>query len=143
VKDSITIHKNLNVCHETIKVSIITPVYNAGIYIEGFLQSLQNQTYKNWEVLFLNNYSKDDTAKIIKKYAIRDPRIKLITDADNGIYDAMNKGVLAANGDWLCFQGADDCFYDNTVLEIIFKESYLDDADIVYGDVCWVPLRIC
>jgi len=70
VKDSMTFHKNSNVSQTALKVSIITPVYNAGIYIEEFLQSLQNQTYKNWEVLFLNNYSKDDTAKIIKKYAI-------------------------------------------------------------------------
>ena len=124
-----------------IKLSIITPVFNAAGFINNFIKTLKEQKFQEWEIIFLENCSIDNTADLIRSFSSNDSRIILITEKDKGIYDAMNKGIGLAKGEWLYFMGSDDFFYDEMVLSKISK--YLNpSSDIVYGDSLWVPEMI-
>ena len=126
---------------KSIKLSIITPVYNAAGFINNFIKALKDQEFQEWEIIFLENCSIDNTADLIRNFSSNDSRIILITEKDKGIYDAMNKGIDLSKGEWLYFMGSDDLFYDNQVLNNIFQHLQ-DDIDVVYGDVCWIPSNI-
>lgn len=91
------------------KVSIIIPVYNAEKFIGKTMESVLNQTYKNWEMLLFNDKSKDDSLKIIKKYSEKDERIKVIDSKENvGVVVARNKLIEIATGEFIAFLDADD-----------------------------------
>ena len=91
------------------KVSIIIPVYNAEKFIGKTIESVLNQTYKNWEMLIFNDKSKDDSLKIIKKYSEKDERIKVIDSKENvGVVAARNKLIEIATGEFIAFLDADD-----------------------------------
>ena len=91
------------------KVSIIIPVYNAEKFIGKTIESVLNQTYKNWEMLLFNDKSKDDSLKIIKKYSEKDERIKVIDSKENvGVVVARNKLIEIATGEFIAFLDADD-----------------------------------
>lgn len=91
------------------KVSIIIPVYNAEKFIGKTIESVLNQTYKNWEMLLFNDKSKDDSLKIIKKYSEKDERIKVIDSKENvGVVVARNKLIEIATGGFIAFLDADD-----------------------------------
>jgi Glycosyltransferases involved in cell wall biogenesis len=92
------------------RFSIITVTYNAEKVIEKTIQSIVGQTYKNYEYIIIDGASKDSTLAIIDKY--RDNVNKLISEPDKGLYDAMNKGIAAASGDYLCFLNAGDIFHE-------------------------------
>ncbi len=115
--------------HAFMKISIITPSFNSGRYIEGSIQSVLNQSYDNWEHIIIDGGSSDSTLDIIKKHS----HLKWVSEADRGIYDAMNKGLIIAQGDWIYFMGADDAFYGTNVLETIVQE--MRGFDVIYGDV--------
>jgi glycosyltransferase involved in cell wall biosynthesis len=117
------------------KISVITPVYNCECFIETCIQSVLKQTYKNIEHIIIDGNSTDDTTGIITKYALNNPTVKWISEPDNGIYDAMNKGIEIASGDYYIFLGADDVFYNNTVLEEISLRNGIFDFDFIYGKV--------
>lgn len=90
-------------------VSIVIPVYNASKYLDDTMQTIINQTYKNWEAIFVDDCSKDDSLDIIKKYQKEDKRIKLIVnDKNSGAAVTRNNGFNAALGRYLCFLDADD-----------------------------------
>jgi glycosyltransferase involved in cell wall biosynthesis len=80
-----------------------------------------------------------DTTGIITKYALNNPTVKWISEPDNGIYDAMNKGIEIASGDYYIFLGADDVFYNNTILEEISLRNGIFDFDFIYGKVFSKP----
>ena len=113
------------------KISIITVVYNGETTIERTIQSVLNQSFSNIEYIIIDGYSKDSTLNIIKKYQ---ERIAFwISEPDNGLYDAMNKGLNKASGDYVCFLNSGDSLYSNETLEKAFGElTYL--PDIVYGE---------
>ncbi len=91
------------------KVSIIIPVYNAEKFIGKTIESVLNQTYKDWEMLLFNDKSKDDSLKIIKKYSEKDERIKVIDSKENvGVVVARNKLIEIATGEFIAFLDADD-----------------------------------
>ena len=91
------------------KVSIIIPVYNAEKFIGKTMESVLNQTYKNWEMLIFNDKSKDNSLKIIKKYSEKDERIKVIDSKENvGVVTARNKLTEIATGEFIAFLDADD-----------------------------------
>ena len=91
------------------KVSIIIPVHNAEKFIGKTIESVLNQTYKNWEMLLFNDKSKDDSLKIIKKYSEKDERIKVIDSKENvGVVVARNKLIEIATGEFIAFLDADD-----------------------------------
>lgn len=120
-----------------LKVTIITPVFNAEKDIEACLLSVAGQSYPDKEHLLVDGASTDGTLEIIKQYAEKYSHIKLISEKDDGIYDAMNKGIDLASGEWIYFLGCDDVFYDGKVLEDIFSLDATDSFDVVYGNVLW------
>lgn len=113
-------------------ISIITVVYNGEKYLEETIQSVINQTYDNVEYITIDGGSTDGTLGIIKKY---EDRIDYwVSEGDKGIYDAMNKGIDVANGDWISFMNAGDGFYADDVLNKIFSQNELKNIDVVYGN---------
>lgn len=90
-------------------VSIIIPVYNAFRFLEETINSIQEQTYSNWEAIFIDDCSSDNSYNLIKKYQKEDKRIKLIKNKTNsGAAVSRNNGIDHAEGDYLCFLDADD-----------------------------------
>jgi len=116
--------------------SIIIPTYNSEVTLKKCLDSIISQSFLSFEVLIMDGISKDNTIKIAEGYY--DSRIKIISENDNGIYDAMNKGIEAAKGDWLYFLGSDDEFYNENVLEQINLVFQSTKKKIVYGNVIFV-----
>lgn len=118
------------------KLSIITVTYNAEKLIRGTLESVLSQTYSDYEYVFVDGGSSDDTCKIIAEYigilSKRGISTTYISEADKGIYDAMNKGAALAKGEWVYFLNAGDSLVDNSVLERVSLE-FDDNADIIYG----------
>ncbi|HEK20555.1 glycosyltransferase family 2 protein [Mucilaginibacter sp.] len=111
-------------------LSVITIVYNNARDIERTLLSVLNQTYPNIEYIVVDGASTDGTLEIIKRYGRRIS--KLISEKDKGIYDAMNKGLAVATGDYVIFMNSGDEFYDAHTVEKVFATA--EDADIYYGE---------
>lgn len=116
------------------KISIVTVVYNGSNFIEKTILSILNQSYENLEYIIIDGGSTDCTLDILNKYENRDRRIKIVSEKDNGIYDAMNKGLNLASGEWINFMNAGDIFYDNDTLLKVFASDYCDKT-IIYGDL--------
>lgn len=110
-------------------ITIITVVYNGEKYLEKTIQSIINQTYDNVEYIIIDGGSSDGTVDIIKKY--EDQIDYWVSEKDKGIYDAMNKGIDLATGEWINFMNAGDQFFDEDILNKI--SSHLV-ADLVYGN---------
>lgn len=105
------------------KISIITSTYNAESTLEGCILSILSQTYLNIEYIIIDGDSTDGTLGIVKKYENEfNGRLKWISEKDNGIYDAWNKGIALSSGDWITFVGGDDILLadamDNYIKEI-------------------------
>jgi glycosyltransferase involved in cell wall biosynthesis len=113
------------------KISIITVTYNAESFIEKTIKSIINQSYKNIELIIIDGKSKDNTLKIIESYS---QYINiLVSEKDSGIYDAMNKGINLASGDFITFLNAGDDYVDNNVIFNLFDK--LDEkTNVIYGD---------
>lgn len=114
-------------------VSVITVVYNGATTLEKTILSVAGQTFRDMEYIIVDGGSKDATPDIIHKHSQSIHR--WISEPDKGVYDAMNKGIRLAEGEWLYFLGSDDLFYDNNVLSVVFGAGSPSDADLVYGDV--------
>jgi len=114
-------------------ISVITVVFNGEKYLEETILSVINQTYDNVEYIIIDGGSTDGTLDIIKKY--EDYIDYWVSEKDNGIYDAMNKGIDVANGDWINFMNADDIFYSTSVLEVVAQAILKTTANhvVVYG----------
>lgn len=117
------------------KISVITVVYNGQDFLEGTIQSVIDQTYNNIEYLVIDGKSKDKTVDIIKQYESNISN--WISEPDKGLYDAMNKGLKLATGDFVLFMNAGDEFSDSKVLETIFSK-YDEETDVLYGEVMMV-----
>lgn len=111
-------------------ISIVTIVFNGEQYLEKTIQSVINQTYDNIEYIIIDGGSTDGTLGIIKQY--EDKIDYCISERDNGIYDAMNKGITLATGEWLNFMNAGDKFYDANILTNIFCKH--NNSDLIYSD---------
>lgn len=111
-------------------LSVITVVYNNARDIQRTMLSVLNQTYPTIEYIIVDGKSTDGTLKIIAQY--KNKLAKLISEQDEGIYDAMNKGIAAATGDYLIFMNSGDEFYSNDTVTQVFAGG--DDADIYYGE---------
>src|SRR5215210_1048616 len=124
-------------------ISIILPSFNAGNYIENALTSIHMQTYSNFEVLVIDKCSVDRTVEVATRFRDIDSRFKIVSEQDNGIYDAMNKGIALSSGDWLYFLGADDSLYTAETLQQV-AQAIVDNSEIeiFYGNVLLsAPLR--
>lgn len=111
------------------KLSVITVVYNNVKDIERTMLSVLNQTYPDMEYIVVDGLSNDGTLEIINKYQ---DKIKLISEKDEGIYDAMNKGLAAATGDYVLFMNSGDEIYAADTVRKVFAAA--DNADIYYGE---------
>lgn len=104
--------------HPHPKFSIITVTYNAAKVLEDTIQSIVTQTYKNLEYIIVDGGSTDETLDIIHKY--QEHITTVISEPDQGLYDAMNKGIKLATGDYLCFLNAGDGLHeDDTLLQMV------------------------
>lgn len=112
------------------KLTVITIVYNNVRDIERTVLSVLNQTYPNIEYLVIDGASNDGTLDILKKYEGR--LAQLISEKDKGIYDAMNKGLALASGDYILFMNSGDELYASDTVENVFASA--PDADIYYGE---------
>ena len=115
---------------KNIEVSIIVPVYNVEEYLERCLESIINQTFKNIEVIALNNGSTDNSLNILLKYAEKDKRIKVIDNYNLGVSEARNNGIREANGKYIVFVDSDD-WLDKDMIEIIYSNIVENDCDLV------------
>ena len=115
------------------KVSIITVTFNSERFLEDCIQSVQCQKYKNIEHIIIDGKSSDGTGAIIKKY--ENGIAKWVSEADRGIYDAINKGMAMATGDVIGILNSDDVLDNNLVITQIVKGFLNGKTDVVYGDL--------
>jgi len=112
------------------KLSVITIVYNNAKDIERTMLSVLNQTYRNIEYILIDGASTDGTTEIIQKYAER--LAKFVSEQDQGLYDAMNKGLALASGDYVLFMNSGDEIYAPETVAEVFASS--PSGDIYYGE---------
>lgn len=117
--------------HKKPLISVITVCYNSAQLLQRTIDSIKKQTYSEIEYIIIDGASKDNTLEIIKKN--QDIVNLWISEKDNGLYFAMNKGLDVASGDYVIFINAGDMFYRPDTLEKIFS-NHQDDVDIYYGD---------
>ena len=122
--------------HPHPKFSIITVTYNAAKVLEDTIQSIVTQTYKNLEYIIVDGGSTDETLDIIHKY--QEHITTVISEPDQGLYDAMNKGLRKARGCYLVFLNAGDAFHEPDTLQKIADSIEKTDPDIVYGETALV-----
>ena len=106
--------------------------------MEACLDSVRGQTFTAWEHIVVDSLSTDGTIELVQRHIETDTRIKMISEKDFGIYDAMNQGIRHTRGEWIYFLGSDDQFHRPDVLTS-FLEAKSDQADLVYGNVLLVP----
>lgn len=123
-------------------ISIIVPVFNVEKYLARCIESIIKQTFKDWELILINDGSKDNSGKICDEYATKDNRIKVIHKKNEGVSKARNTGIALAKGEYICFIDSDDwieatylsnfetnrCHYD-----FYFSGIFYDTYDIVYS----------
>lgn len=114
-------------------ISIIVPVYNVEKYLEDCLDSLLNQSYRDFEVICINDGSTDNSGKILERYAKQDKRIVVIAQGNQGQSGARNTGLDKARGEYICFVDSDDMLVPNA-LQILVNAVFDDDVDIVGYD---------
>ena len=119
-----------------LKISIITVSYNSAVTIKDTIESILSQDYENIEYIIIDGGSTDNTVDIVKKYA--DKIDYFVSEADNGIYDGMNKGIQAATGDIVGILNSDDFYPNSYVISNVAKTFVNQDCDAVYGDLVYV-----
>lgn len=116
-----------------IKVSIITPCFNSEATIEQTIRSVLYQTYENIEYVIIDGRSTDGTMEIIERYRpLFEGRMKVISEPDHGIYDAMNKGIRNCSGDLIGIINSDD-FYEKDAVETVVSAMTEEKYQILYG----------
>ncbi len=118
------------------KISIITVSYNSEKTIEQTILSVLGQDYNNIEFIIIDGNSTDSTQKIIEKY--RSQISKVIIEKDNGIYDAMNKGIKIATGDVIGILNSDDEYFSNKAVSAIVNKFKHEEIDALYADLVYV-----
>lgn len=123
-------------------VSIIIPAYNAGRFISETIDSVLNQSYTNWELIVVNDGSKDSTLDIITSYVAKDKRISVITKENSGVSETRNKGIDASKGEFVAFLDADDvwlkdnlqkkveCLINNPEIDYVFSNMLQADENL-------------
>ena len=118
------------------KISIITIAYNSAETIEATIQSVIAQDYTDVEYIIIDGASKDATMDVVDRY--RDQVAVVVSEPDQGIYDAMNKGVARATGEIVGILNSDDFYADNTVLSNVVRRFKESGAEAVYADLVYV-----
>jgi len=118
------------------KVSIITIVYNNKSTITDCIESVQNQTYGDIEHIVIDGGSTDGTKELIEKH--RDKLAVFISEKDNGLYDALNKGIKHATGDIIGILHSDDIYYDKYSIALVVNRFKISGADLLYGNGLYI-----
>ncbi|MBQ9362463.1 MAG: glycosyltransferase [Bacteroidaceae bacterium] len=111
--------------------SIVTVTYNAAATIERTLQSVAMQTFQNYEHLIIDGASTDNTLEICRRYQTE--RMTIVSEPDKGLYDAMNKGLQRATGEYICFLNAGDKLHSADTLKHLAEAAKGQEAGILYG----------
>jgi glycosyltransferase involved in cell wall biosynthesis len=123
-------------------ISIITVAYNEAKTIEKTILSILKQDYRLFEFIVIDGFSTDCTFEIVKSYSSqfsnKGIKFQYISEKDDGIYDAMNKGVFLSSGEWLIFMNAADTFHSDKVLSSIFEATDYSNYEILYGDSIFI-----
>ncbi|WP_315352400.1 glycosyltransferase family 2 protein [Phocaeicola abscessus] len=124
---------NIHPAHLHPRFSIVTVTYNAENVLNDTIQSIVTQTYRNVEYIIVDGGSTDGTMHIVDRYR---PMISIVvSEPDNGLYDAMNKGIALATGDYICFLNAGDAFHeDDTLQRMVHSLRGMELPDVIYGD---------
>ena len=127
-----------NSVHLSPKFSIITVTYNAGKVLEDTIRSIASQTYQNVEYLIVDGASKDNTLQIAEKH--KEHIHHIVSEPDKGLYDAMNKGIRMATGDYVCFLNAGDKLHEESTLQQIVHslKGQNELPDVIYGETAIV-----
>ena len=123
----------MNNMHNAPLITIVTVCYNVCNSLRNTIQSVVKQTYKNIEYIIVDGGSKDGSIELIKQN--QNHITRWISEPDKGIYDAMNKGIDMATGEWIIFMNAGDEFYTESAIADIFTRQFSDDVKLIYGDV--------
>src|SRR5688572_18805943 len=116
-------------------VTIVTATYNSEKTIRDTLASVASQDYPRIEHVIVDGQSNDGTLAIVKEY----PHVsRIICEKDSGIYDAMNKGIMASVGDIINLLNSDDFFASNTVISQVVERMLTEQTDTLYGDLVYV-----
>lgn len=118
------------------KVSIVTATYNSSSIISSAIESIIQQSYSNLEWLIIDGASKDNTLSVIKKEYLGD--VKILSERDKGIYDALNKGIKLASGDIIGFVHSDDFLASKDILIKIVEAFRNEKTDGIYGDLQYI-----
>ncbi|PKA82130.1 glycosyltransferase involved in cell wall biosynthesis [Ulvibacter sp. MAR_2010_11] len=118
-----------------ISFSIIIPTFNSESTLEMSLASIANQTFKDIEVLIMDGASTDGTAKTASSFKKTIPMLSIYSEIDEGIYDAMNKGIGKSSGEWLYFMGSDDRLHGVDILQKLYEILSQTTTHVVYGNV--------
>ena len=122
-----------------LKISIITVCYNSSKTILDTINSVNNQSYKNIEHVFIDGLSSDNTLELIKLNSKK--KKVIISEQDNGLYDAINKGVSIASGDVIGLLHSDDLFSSVDIISDLVEKIQSDNLDAVYGDLQYVDKK--
>ena len=117
------------------KISIITVVWNNAKTIKDAINSVLNQSYKDVEYIVIDGASTDGTIEILQSYG---DKIKFISEKDNGLYDAMNKGIRMATGDVVGILNSDDFYASDKILQIVADEFLKGNIDSVYANLEYI-----
>lgn len=121
------------------KISAITITFNSGKHIEDTIRSVLSQTYQNFEYLIIDGGSTDGTLDIVRRYEpLFDGRMRWISEKDNGLYDALNKGIRMATGKVVGIIHSDDFFNRNDIFEKVNGAFESHNTQAIYGDVRYV-----
>lgn len=118
-------------------ISVIIPIYNVEKYLEKCINSILNQTYKNIELILVNDGSKDSCKSICNRYAEKDSRIKVIHKENGGVSSARNKGIEIATGEYIAFVDSDDYIHKN-MYELMINIAKSNKSDITICDFKYV-----
>ena len=124
------------------KISIVTTTSNSAATIRDTLESVLSQTHQDWELIIEDGLSRDDTLSIVREFESRcGDRMRIFSEKDEGLYDAMNRGIARATGDVVGILNSDDFYYDESVLEDINRAMEGQPVDCIYGDLKYVSAK--
>lgn len=128
--------------NSNIKVSVIVPIYNVGLFLNKCIESIAGQSYDNLEIILVNDESKDNSLEICRSWEKKDDRILVIDQKNQGVSVARNAGIAKSTGDWICFVDGDDWLEDNCIIKML--ELVEDNTDVLITDYfvdtassCW------
>ena len=122
---------NYNINNDT-KVTVVVPIYNTIEYLSKCINSITNQTYRNLEILLINDGSTDESLKLCELLANKDNRIKIVNQSNQGLAETRNRGMELATGEYICFIDSDD-YIDNKMIETLLKTAQQTNADVCEG----------